>query len=94
MEELAAKQSFQIILERGNAYSQFFTGATTKTNPAAAEVYRTRIQGREGEAYVSIVNSAVNDQLLSDSQNVWFGESEGTKLLLEGYPCRVTKMKS
>ena len=78
---------YQVILKDGDAYTQFFSQATDATNPTAKRIYDETIAGNPA-AFVAD-QTAGGEALLGDSNLIFFGESDGTKLNMAGYPCRI-----
>ncbi len=74
-------------MKDGDAYTQFFSQSTEAINPTAKSIYDKSIHGNP-DAFVASQIQAGKD-LLDDSHLVFFGESDGTKLNMEGYPCRI-----
>ena len=88
-EYLLKSGDYQIASVKGTAVEQYFSEATPTTNPIAYEIFEKSMKDNP-KASLSNSASVANSALLDDDRLIFFWESDGGKIALDDYPCRIT----
>lgn len=87
LEDVLHKEGYNLVIEDGTAYIDFFQAATKEENRVAHELWNSRIQYKT-EYLIKDVPS-IESILLKDPKAVYFGPELHTKVSMPRYPCKI-----
>eukprot|EP00094_Tigriopus_californicus_P013717 TCALIF_13274-PA protein Name:"Similar to KBP Probable glutamate receptor (Anas platyrhynchos)" AED:0.23 eAED:0.24 QI:0/0/0/0.25/1/1/4/0/354 len=87
LEDLVEKQDYQLILEGSTSYEDYFRLATLSSNPTAAQLWEKSLKDHPNALMTSTAN--IEDRLLNNDKEVYFGEDLSTILGMPNYPCQI-----
>ena len=91
LHDLAVNSQYQILVDKGTAFAQYFEKATPSLNAEAKIIFDDRIAGNP-RAYVKNPLEA-GQLLMKDPKLVYFGEDQQAKLTMDGYPCNIVSTR-
>lgn len=87
LEDLLDKQEYQLVLEGSTSYEDYFRFATLSSNPTAAQLWEKSLKDNPKALMKTTAN--IEERLLNNEKEVFFGEDLSTVLDMPNYPCQI-----